>query len=337
MHQLAEKLYRGENLSFDESRTLFNEILSGSLDPCLIASVLTAMKMNGETPDEISGAALTLLDKALAFPRPDYSFGEIVGTGGDGAHSINISTTSAFVAAKLGVSVAKHGNRSVSSKTGAADLLESCGVNLRMSPETARKCLDELHVTFFFAQLYHSAMKYVGPVRKALGTRTIFNILGPLINPAHEDFILLGVYDPKLCAVLARTLMKIGIRKALVINGSGLDEVSISDTTYVAELHEDHSITEYRITPEDFGLKRYDQKEIEGGEPEENRAITERILSGKGTDGQNAAIAANTAALLLLAGKAGSLKEGASMAMDTLKCGKAIDRLHRFAEMSNGR
>ena len=180
-------------------------------------------------------------------------------------------------------------------------------------------------------------MKYVGPVRKALGTRTIFNILGPLINPAHEDFILLGVYDHTLCAVLARTLMKIGIRKALVINGSGLDEVSISDTTYVAELHEDHSITEYRITPEDFGLKRYDQKEIEGGEPEENRAITERILSGKGTDGQNAAIAANTAALLLLAGKAGSLKEGASMALETLKGGKAIDRLHRFAEMSNGR
>ena len=333
MNQAMEQLYRGEHISREQSQELFGQLLRGEMDPIVISSLLTALKIKGESPEEIAGAASALLAAANAFPRPDYPFCDIVGTGGDGMNTINVSTTSALVAAACGIKVAKHGNRGVSSKSGSSDLLEQLGINLNMSPEHARRCLDEVNVCFLFAPNYHGGIRHAMPVRQALKTRTIFNVLGPLINPARPDFMLLGVYSEQLVRPIADTLLAMGLTRGMVIHGSGLDEVAIHGPTRVAEIN-NGNITEYEITPEALGLQRHDISAIQGGSPSENKDITLALLSGHGTEAQQGVIAMNVAPLLLMNGRVGSLKEGVAEVLAVLKSGRAKEIATRLAELS---
>ncbi len=329
-----EGLYRGESLTSVESEQLFGEVLRGEMDPLVLSSLLTALKVKGESPSEIVGAAKALIAAAKPFPRPDYEFCDIVGTGGDGLHTINISTTAAIVGATCGIKVAKHGNRSVSSKTGSSDLLDKLGIKLDMSPETARHCLDEANICFLFAPQYHSGMRFAAPVRQALKTRTIFNVLGPLINPARPTYQLMGVYSELLLEPIAETLRELGLQKGMVVYGSGLDEIAIHGETQVAEIHGEH-IRYHTLTPADFGLKYYTLEAIRGGDPDENRKITEKLLAGKGTDAQQAAIAINLSPLLVMGGKADDLKQGAELAIETLRSGDALDKVTQLATLSH--
>lgn len=334
MHESLEKLYRGEDLSREASQALFEVLLRGEMDPIVLSSLLTALKIKGESPSEIAGAASALIAAAKPFPRPDYDFCDIVGTGGDGLHTINVSTLSALVGAECGIKVAKHGNRSVSSKTGSSDLLDKLGVRLDMSPATARRCLDEENVCFLFAPHYHSAMRHAMPVRAALKTRTIFNVLGPLINPARPTYQLMGVYSPTLVAPIAETLRQLGLARGMVVHGAGLDEIAIHGVTQVAEIR-DGAIHQYTRSPADFGLQEFALDAIRGGEPEENRAISEAILAGRGSDAQNSAIAINLAPLLVMGGVSQTLKQGAELVLSTLRSGKTLDRVGRLATLSH--
>ena len=329
MQAIINKLYEQQSLTREESQQLFDTIIKGEMDPILLGAVLTALKIKGETPDEIAGAASALLENANPFPRPDYDFADIVGTGGDGSNTINISTTAAFVAAACGVKVAKHGNRGVSSKSGSSDLLDSFGINLAMSAEDTRKAVDELGVAFLFAPQYHGGVRHAMPVRQAMKTRTIFNILGPLINPARPNIELMGVYDASLVRPIAETMAKMGLKRAAVVHGSGLDEVAIHGETQVAEII-DGEISEYTLTPEDFGVATYPLEAIKGGEPEENRAIITDILTGKGTDAQVAAVAVNVSLLLRLFGNE-DLKANTQKAIDVMNSGQAFELVQQLA------
>ncbi|MFG0772791.1 anthranilate phosphoribosyltransferase [Vibrio plantisponsor] len=329
MQNIINKLYEQQSLSQSESQELFDHIIRGEMDPILMSAVLTALKIKGETPDEIAGAAKALLANANPFPRPDYDFADIVGTGGDGSNTINISTTSAFVAAACGVKVAKHGNRGVSSKSGSSDLLDSFGINLAMSAEDTRQALDDLGVAFLFAPQYHGGVRHAMPVRQTMKTRTIFNILGPLINPARPNIELMGVYSIDLVRPIAETMLQMGLKRAAVVHGSGLDEVAVHGETHVAEI-KDGKIVEYTLTPQDFGLEAYPLDAIKGGEPEENRAIITDILNGKGTPAQLAAVAVNVALLLRLFGKE-DLKANAAQAIDVMNSGKAYELVQQLA------
>jgi len=330
---ILEQLYKGDALSVEQSQAFFEQVVQGNVDPIILSSVITAMKMRGETIDEITGAANALLTQAKAFPRPDYPFTDIVGTGGDGLGTINISTASAIVAASCGLKVCKHGSRSVSSKSGSSDLLAAFGLNLDMSPETARQCLDKLNLCFIFAPAYHAGMRFAGPVRAALKTRSIFNVLGPLVNPARPDFELMGVYAPELLKPIAQVHQKLGMKRVMVVFGSGLDEVALHGETQVAELI-NGEIKEYTLTPADFGVDTYPVEAIFGGSPEENKTIIEQILQGKGTAAQQAAVAINTSALLVLNGLADDFKTGADMAFDAMNSGKPLQLVKNLAEMS---
>jgi len=330
---ILEQLYQGRSLSVKQSQTFFEKVVKGEVDPIVLSSAITALKMRGETIDEITGAANALLAQAKHFPRPDYPFTDIVGTGGDGLGTINISTASAIVAASCGLKVCKHGSRSVSSKSGSSDLLAAFGLNLDMSAETARQCLDELNICFIFAPAYHAGMRFAGPVRAALKTRSIFNLLGPLVNPARPDFELMGVYAPELLKPIAQVHQQLGMKRVMVVFGSGLDEVALHGETQVAELI-DGEIKEYTLTPSDFGVDTYPIESIFGGTPEENKVITEQILQGKGTDAQQAAVAINTSALLVLNGLAENFKVGAEMALDAMNSGKPLQLVKKLAEMS---
>lgn len=335
MEMILNKLISGERLERDESRKLFGAAISGGLSDVEIAASLVALKIRGETTEEVAGAAQALSQGAREFPRPDYSFADIVGTGGDGAHTINISSAAAFVAAEAGLPVAKHGNRGVSSRCGAADLLESCGVRLDMSSETARRALDEANVTFLFAPHYHGGMKHVMPIRKALATRTMFNLLGPLINPARPQIYLIGVYDFKFCEFVAETLALLGAERALVVHGLGLDEIAVHGATNVAELREGR-ITMRRITPADFGVREFPLSSIVGGSPDENRVSIMEALDGRGSEAHRAAVAVNAGALLAIGGAASSFRDGFSLAMSIIESGRALSRLNMLARISNG-
>lgn len=334
VQETLEQLYLGNELTEQQSQAFFEQVVSGEVDPIVLSSVLTALKIKGETPAEITGAAKALLAQAKQFPRPDYPFTDIVGTGGDGLGTINISTASAFVAAACGVKVCKHGSRSVSSKSGSSDLLAAFGVNLDMTPEVARQCLDDLNVCFIFAPSYHAGMRFAAPVRAALKTRSIFNILGPLVNPARPDFELMGVYAPELLLPIAKVHQQLGMKRVMVVFGSGLDEVALHGSTQVAELH-NGEITQYTLTPEDFGVEHYPVESIFGGTPDENKHIIEQILQGKGTDAQQAAVAINVSALLVLNSKAENFKQGTQMALASMQSGKPLLLLKQLAEQSN--
>ncbi|AJJ82632.1 anthranilate phosphoribosyltransferase [Yersinia pestis Angola] len=329
MQHLLEKLFRAESMSQEESQQLFAAIVRGELEPSQLAAVLISMKVRGETPAEIAGAAQALLADAQHFPRPDYLFADIVGTGGDGTNSINISTASAFVAASCGVKVAKHGNRSVSSRSGSSDLLAAFGIRLDMSAEQSRLALDDLGVCFLFAPQYHTGFRHAMPVRQQLKTRTLFNVLGPLINPARPPLALIGVYSPELVLPIAQTLKVLGYQRAAVVHGGGMDEVAIHAPTQVAELN-NGSIESYQLTPEDFGLNRYPLAALQGGMPEENRDILARLLQGKGETAHAAAVAANVALLLKLYGQE-NLRHNAQQALEMIHSGQAFDRVTALA------
>lgn len=330
MENIINKLYAQQSLSQAESQQLFDVIIRGELDSILMAAVLTALKIKGETPDEIAGAAKALLANAAPFPRPDYDFADIVGTGGDGSNTFNISTTAAFVAAACGVKIAKHGNRGVSSKSGSSDLLDSFGINLAMSAENTRQAIDDLGVAFLFAPQYHGGVRHAMPVRQTMKTRTIFNILGPLINPARPNIELMGVYSKELVLPIAQTMLQMGLKRAAVVHGSGLDEVAIHGETLVAEIRDGH-IIEYTLTPKDFGVEGYPLEAIQGGEPAENRAIITNLLTGKGTPAQLAAVAVNVALLLRLFGQE-DLKANTQQAISVMNSGKAYQLVQQLAQ-----
>ena len=328
-NQLLEQLYSGHSLSTSESTALFNAVIQGELSNEQIAAMLIALKVRGANTEEITGAVAASLQNAKVFPHPNYAFADIVGTGGDGQNTINISTASAIVAASMGAKVAKHGNRSVSSKSGASDVLTALGVNVNVTPEQARQALDEIGVCFLFAQQYHSGFRYVAPVRAALKTRTIFNILGPLINPARPTYHLLGVYAPELVKTYAETAVALEHQHSFVVHGSGLDEVALHGETQVAEI-KNGKIEYFTLTPEDFGLKAQSLERLRGGEPQENAQMLTALLQGKGKAEHANAVAANTALLLKLFGH-DDLKQNVQNVLAHLASGKAFETLQKLA------
>ena len=325
---LLEQLYSGHSLSTSESTALFNAVIQGELSNEQIAAMLIALKVRGANTEEITGAVAASLQNAKVFPRPYYPFADIVGTGGDGQNTINISTASAIVAASMGAKVAKHGNRSVSSKSGASDVLTALGVNVNVTPEQARQALDEIGVCFLFAQQYHSGFRHVAPVRAALKTRTIFNILGPLINPARPTYHLLGVYAPELVKTYAETAVALEHQHSFVVHGSGLDEVALHGETQVAEI-KNGKIEYFTLTPEDFGLKAQSLESLRGGEPQENAQMLTALLQGKGKAEHANAVAANTALLLKLFGH-NDLKQNVQNVLTHLASGKAFETLQKL-------
>ena len=327
---LLEQLYSGHSLSTSESTALFNAVIQGELSNEQIAAMLIALKVRGVNTEEITGAVAASLQNAKAFPQPNYPFADIVGTGGDGQNTINISTASAIVAALMGAKVAKHGNRSVSSKSGASDVLTALGVNVNVTPEQARQALDEIGVCFLFAQQYHSGFRHVAPVRAALKTRTIFNILGPLINPARPTYHLLGVYAPELVKTYAETAVALEHQHSFVVHGSGLDEVALHGETQVAEI-KNGKIEYFTLTPEDFGLKAQSLETLRGGEPQENAQMLTALLQGKGRAEHANAVAANTALLLKLFGH-DDLKQNVQNVLAHLASGKAFETLQKLTK-----
>ncbi len=337
MNTILEKLYSHENISTEESNSIFQEIFAGKMDPVVFSSFLTALKMKGYSADEIAGAATAMIGAATPFERnTSMEIGEIVGTGGDRLKTINISTMAGIVCSCLGLHIAKHGNAAVSSKTGASDVLTSLGYNIRAAAQLTRKNLEEEGFAFFFAQVYHPGMRFAAPIRKALGTSTIFNILGPLSNPAHVNYELLGCYDPNMLRTMTEALKITGVKRALTVNGNGMDEISIFGTTRYAELFEDGHIEEGVITNKDFGITAtFNQKQLEGGTPEDNARIARDVLAGRGTDAQSAVVAANAAGLIRLSGKERDLHQGFEMAMEVIKSGRALDKLEVLNRNSN--
>jgi len=332
-HVILEQLYAGKDLSVAQSESLFSDIVAGNIDPILISALVSALKIKGETSDEFAGAVLALKAAALPFPRPSYSFIDSCGTGGDGSNTINISTASAFVSAACGIKVAKHGNRSVSSKSGSADLLEALGVKLDMSPEQSRHCLDEFNLCFLFAMKYHQGFRFAAPVRKVLKTRTIFNVLGPMINPAAPDMQLMGVYDKALIEPIAHALAQTGVKRALIVNGSGLDEFAIHGPTDVAQL-DNGKVTTYQVTPQELGIESYPLDALKGGDASENAKHITALLQGKGAKAHEYAVAVNVAATLYLTGKSQSIKEGVKMALDSIRSGAPYKVVEQLANAS---
>lgn len=329
------QLCSGQSLTESTSHALFAEIFKGNVNSIQLSSLLIALKIKGEQPSEIAGAALAMLDAAESFPRPALKIGEIVGTGGDNSNTINISTITAIMGASLGLTIAKHGNRAVSSKTGASDLLTALGYNINCSAETSAYLLEKEGFAFIFAQRYHKAMRFAAEVRQNLKTRTIFNLLGPLTNPVHPDYELMGVYDPALLSTMAHTLARTSVKRALCVHGNGLDEVAPFGETLFAEL-KDGVVTTGVLTKESFGFKsNYTKAQLEGGEPKYNAEIAYKILQGKGCDAHNAAISVNLAVLLYLEGKVTNLKQGYALAQDALKSGLGLAKLERISAFTN--
>lgn len=330
------KIVNKADLTYEEAYSVMNEIMSGTTSATQNAAFLAALSTKSaraETIDEIAGCAAAMRDHATKVETGMDVF-EIVGTGGDGAHSFNISTTSAIVCAAGGMKVAKHGNRAASSQCGTADCLEALGVNIQQSPAKCVQLLKEAGMCFFFAQKYHTSMKYVGAIRKELGFRTVFNILGPLTNPGSPKIQLLGVYDDYLVEPLAQVLISLGIKRGMVVYGQEkLDEISASAPTTVCEF-KDGWFKSYVITPEDFGFTRCSKADLVGGTPQENAAITIDILKGAQGPKRNAVLM-NAGAGLYLAGKAESMQEGVKLAAELIDSGKAYATLQRIIEVSN--
>jgi anthranilate phosphoribosyltransferase len=329
------KLLAGEDLTADESGHLFERLVLGRLEPAEIAGMLIALRMKGETADEMIGAARALSAAAEPFERPDYLFADCCGTGGDGSGLINVSTATAFVAAAAGLPIAKHGNRSVSSRCGSADVLEALGARIDVAPAAARRLLDETGFCFLFAPAYHPGMKHAALVRRQLSVRTIMNLLGPCINPARPPVQLLGVADPRMLRRIAQTLLAMGVDQALVVHGSGLDEVALHGETLAIRIS-GSQISNCVITPEEAGLGRAPISVVTGGDPAENAARLRTLLSGDGSEAETDITVLNAAALLHTAGKAASLKEAAGAAREVLLGGKAAKVLDSYIEASRG-
>ncbi len=333
INEAIKKLLNKEDIGYEMSRDVMYEIMKGEASDVQKSAYLVALSMKGENIDEITGSAEAMRAMATRFDTGEETL-EIVGTGGDGASSYNISSTSAFVIAAGGVKITKHGNRAASSRSGAADVLEALGVNITLEPEKNMELFKNTGYSFLFAQKYHSAMKYVGPIRKELGIRTVFNILGPLTNPAFSSNFVLGVYDESLLEPIAKALVNLGAKRGMVVYGvDRLDEISSACDTTVVEFNEKGEFKKYTIKPEDFGFVRGKTSDLTGGTPEENAKITLDILKGvKGP--KRDCVLMNAGAGLYIGGKAKTLAEGVKMAEDIIDSGKAYDKLMQVKEIS---
>ena len=329
-----KKVVSGNDLTADEMINVMDNIMSGSVSDIEISAFLTALKMKGETVEEISSAAKVMREKASSITIDDYTL-DTCGTGGDSLGTYNISTAVSFIAAAADVKVVKHGNRSVSSKCGSADVLEKLGVNISITPEQTKECVDKCNIGFFFAPTFHKAMKHVMGVRRTLGYRTMFNILGPLSNPASANCQVLGVFDEKLVEPMANVLKNLGVERALVVHGrDGLDELSTTDTTFVAELKDD-KITTYEISPEDYGFNKPNIKDIIGGDSETNAQIIRDLLSDNEHGAKLDILLLNAGAALYVGKKAQSLEDGINIAREIIKSKKALDVLENLAQTSS--
>lgn len=328
------KLSKKQDLSYAEAEAVMNEIMGGEASPVQMSAYLTALSLKGETIDEITASAAGMRAHCIKLLH-DMDVLEIVGTGGDGSNSFNISTTSSLVIAAAGVPVAKHGNRAASSKSGAADVLEALGVKITISPEKSEELLKKINICFLFAQNYHIAMKYVAPIRKELGIRTVFNILGPLSNPAGANMELMGVFDESLVEPLAQVMAKLGVVRGMVVYGQdSLDEISMSAPTSVCEIR-DGWFQSYELTPEQFGYTRCSKEELQGGSPQENAAITLAILKGEERGAKRQAVCLNAGAALYIAGKTETIEAGVKMAEELIDDGSALKKLQEFIDESN--
>lgn len=329
------KLSKKENLTYEEAKEVMNEIMSGKATAVQMSSYLTALSMKGETIEEITGSAAGMRANCIKLLH-NMEVLEIVGTGGDNSNSFNISTASAIVIAAGGVAVAKHGNRAASSKCGAADVLEELGININISPEKSREILSKINICFLFAQNYHIAMKYVAPVRKELGIRTVFNILGPLSNPAGANIELMGVYDESLIEPLAKVMQNLGVKRGMVVYGTDkIDEISMSSETKVCEILDKENLKSYTISPKDFGYDFCDKKEIEGGSVKENAEIIRNIFNLKDNGAKRKAVCMNAGAGFYIAKKVKNIKEGIQMAENLIDEKKAFEKLEDFIKESN--
>lgn len=328
------KLSKKQDLAYAEAEAVMDEIMSGQATPVQMSAYLTALALKGETIDEITASAAGMRAHCIKLLH-NLDVLEIVGTGGDGSNSFNISTTSSLVIAAGGVPVAKHGNRAASSKSGAADVLETLGVKITLTPERSAEILKKINICFLFAQNYHIAMKYVAPIRKELGIRTVFNILGPLSNPAGANMELMGVYDQSLVEPLAQVMANLGVNRGMVVYGQdSLDEISMCAPTSVCEIR-DGKFTSYEITPEQFGYERCEKGALTGGTPAENAEITKAILKGEEKDPKRQAVCLNAGAALYIAGKAASIEEGVKLAESLIDSGAALKKLEEFVEETN--
>ena len=329
------KLSKKENLNYEEAEEVMNEIMSGKATAVQMSSYLTALSMKGETIEEITGSAAGMRANCIKLLH-NMEVLEIVGTGGDNSNSFNISTASAIVIAAGGVAVAKHGNRAASSKCGAADVLEELGININISPEKSRELLSKINICFLFAQNYHIAMKYVAPVRKELGIRTVFNILGPLSNPAGANIELMGVYDESLIEPLAKVMQNLGVKRGMVVYGTDkIDEISMSSETKVCEILDKENLKSYTISPKDFGYDFCDKKELEGGSVKENAEIIRNIFNLKDNGAKRKAVCMNAGAGFYIAKKVKNIKEGVKMAENLIDEKKAFEKLEDFIKESN--
>ena len=332
---ILTKLSEGKDLTKDEAMYTQDMILTGQATEAQIACILTALKMKGETLDEITGFAAVLRDKANTISPDVDNYVDLVGTGGDCTYSFNISTTSAFVVAASGLPVAKHGNRSISSKSGAGDVLEALGVNIAADPDVVKKCVEEVGIGFMFAPHFNPAMKYVGKVRKDLGFRTIFNILGPLSNPSRAKAMVVGVYTSKLTDVIAKAMMNIGVERAFVVSGcDNMDEITLTGGTTISEI-KDGRVNTFTVTPEQFGFKRCGLDELQGGDGTVNAGITKDILSGKEKGAKRDIVLLNAGATLYVGGMADSIQDGIRLAQETIDSGKALKTLEALVNASN--
>lgn len=335
MKEILAKLVAGNDLSVEEAKKAQEIILTGQATDAQIAAFLTALRMKGETIDEITGLASVLRDKANTIaPKVDKHV-DLVGTGGDCTYSFNISTTSAFVVAAAGLPVAKHGNRSISSKSGAGDVLEALGVNISADPDVVSRCVETVGIGFMFAPHFNPAMKYVGKVRKELGFRTVFNTLGPLSNPSRAKAMVVGVYDKNLTETIANAMMNMGVERALVVSGNdNMDEITLTGATTISEI-KDNTVNTYTVTPEQFGFKTVELKELQGGDGKVNAQITKDILSGKEKGAKRNIVLLNAGATLYAGGMCSSIEEGIKLAEKTIDSGKAASIIDALVEASN--
>ena len=332
MKEAIAKLMNKQDLTYEEARQVMDEIMDGKVSATLISSYLTALSMKGETIDEISGSAYAMRAHATKAPH-DMDVLEIVGTGGDGANTFNISSTSAMVIAAGGVPVAKHGNRAASSKSGAADVLEALGVNISLPPEKCRALLEQVGICFLFAQTYHESMRHVGPIRRQLGLKTMFNILGPLTNPAHPDTYVIGAYNEEMADVMIHVYQEMGVKQAVVVHGNcGMDEVSMTGDTLVHEL-KDNQIRTYTISPEQFGRKRCQLQELVGGDSVENAKILMDILQGEHSAKRDAVLL-NSGLALYISGRADTMEDGIRLAEQSIDSGQALAKFRMFQQLS---
>ena len=335
MLNLLENVYQGQNLNFEQASGSFRQVLQGDVELPVVAAMLAALKTKGETVEEIAGAAAALRQEAQYFPPAEYSVSDCCGTGGDGLNTINVSTLVAIVAAAAGVKIVKHGNRSVSSKCGSADLMEQLGVTIDLNATSSKSLLDQANFCFLYAPDYHQGVKHVMPVRRSLKTRTIFNLIGPLANPALPDTQLLGVYDEQYLEPFARILELLGTKRALIVHGAGLDEIAVHGPTKAVMLN-NGAIEKLEFSPEDFSARRHDLSAIQVGDGVDNKTAALQLLSGEAPEAHVDMVAVNCSALLVLNGLAADYKEGYGIAKNIIQSGRGLNHLNKIKELSNG-